>query len=48
VLAFPLSFGPQGVWYGLALGLCTVAILLLLRLRSTLAKGGFRVVSSHG
>jgi MATE family, multidrug efflux pump len=32
VLAFPLGFGPVGLWWGLALGLATVAIALTLRL----------------
>jgi hypothetical protein len=32
------------MWVGLALALAAVAILLLLRERSTLRRGGFRVV----
>jgi MATE family multidrug resistance protein len=32
LLAFPLGFGPAGLWWGLALGLAVVAILLTLRL----------------
>jgi MATE family, multidrug efflux pump len=32
VLAFPLGYGAVGLWWGLALGLAVVAILLALRL----------------
>jgi MATE family multidrug resistance protein len=32
VLAFPLGYGPVGLWWGLALGLAVVATLLTLRL----------------
>ncbi len=32
LLAFPLGFGPAGLWWGLALGLAVVAILLTVRL----------------
>jgi len=32
VLAFPLGYGVVGMWWGLALGLAVVAILLTLRL----------------
>ena len=32
LLAFPLGYGPVGLWCGLALGLAVVAILLTLRL----------------
>jgi MATE family multidrug resistance protein len=32
VLAFPLGYGTVGVWWGLALGLAVVAVLLTLRL----------------
>jgi MATE family multidrug resistance protein len=31
-LAFPLGFGPAGLWYGFVLGLAAVAVLLTLRL----------------
>jgi multidrug resistance protein, MATE family len=34
LLAFPLGFGPIGLWIGLALGLATVAISLTLRLHA--------------
>lgn len=44
VLAHQAGLGPRGLWLGLTVGLCTVACLLLLRLRSTAARGGFRVV----
>jgi MATE family multidrug resistance protein len=33
LLAFPLGYGAVGLWWGLALGLAVVAILLTLRLR---------------
>jgi multidrug resistance protein, MATE family len=32
LLAFPLGFGPAGLWWGLALGLAVVAVLLTVRL----------------
>jgi multidrug resistance protein, MATE family len=32
LLAFPFGFGPVGLWWGLALGLAVVAVLLTLRL----------------
>ena len=34
ILAFPLGYGAVGVWWGLALGLAVVAVLLTLRLHS--------------
>jgi len=42
-LAFPLGYGAIGLWWGLALGLAVVALLLGLRLhqRSRLAHYGF-------
>lgn len=43
VLAFRLELGPRGVWSGLAIGLATVAFLLLWRLRTTIARGGRRL-----
>ena len=33
-LAFEEGMGPQGLWWGLALGLLVVAVLLVLRIRS--------------
>ncbi len=42
-LAHEAGFGPRGLWFGLVAGLATVAFLLLVRLRSTIAKGGYRV-----
>lgn len=42
--AFGWGWGPRGLWLGLTLGLATVAGLLLLRLRATAARGGYRVV----
>jgi MATE family multidrug resistance protein len=32
LLAFPLGYGPVGLWWGLAIGLAVVAVLLTLRL----------------
>ena len=32
ILAFPIGFGAVGVWWGLALGLAVVAVLLTFRL----------------
>jgi MATE family multidrug resistance protein len=32
VLAFPFGYGAVGLWWGLALGLATVAVLLTARL----------------
>ena len=32
VLAFPLGLGPVGLWWGFALGLGTVAVMLTTRL----------------
>jgi MATE family multidrug resistance protein len=32
VLAFPLGYGAVGLWWGLALGLCVVALSLTIRL----------------
>ncbi len=43
LLAFGLGFGPTGVWLGLLIALALVACLLLVRLRTTWARGGFRV-----
>ncbi|MFT7521430.1 MAG: Na+-driven multidrug efflux pump, partial [Kiritimatiellia bacterium] len=34
------GFGPRGIWMGLASGLVLAAILLLLRLRTTIRRGG--------
>ncbi len=42
-LAFRGDWGARGLWVGLSAGLFIVAALLLLRLRSTMARGGFRV-----
>jgi MATE family multidrug resistance protein len=40
LLAFGQGFGPRGIWMGLASGLVLAAILLLLRLRTTIRRGG--------
>lgn len=45
-LAFYRDWGPPGLWIGLSVGLAIVAILLLLRLRATAVRGGYRVVAS--
>ena len=39
------GWGPQGQWVGLVIGLAVVAGLLVLRLRWTAARGGFRVAT---
>lgn len=39
VAAFPLGFGPQGVWFGLLLGLAVAAVLLLRRFWAGEARG---------
>lgn len=43
LLAFPLGWGPVGLWWGLALGLAVVAILLTLRLYLRTPRIGRRV-----
>ena len=40
ILAFPLGYGVVGLWWGLALGLATVALLLTLRLHQLAAPIG--------
>jgi MATE family multidrug resistance protein len=40
LLAFPLGYGAVGLWWGLALGLATVALLLTLRLHQLAAPLG--------
>jgi MATE family multidrug resistance protein len=42
-LAFRADWGARGLWVGLSLGLFIVAMLLLMRVRVTMARGGFRV-----
>lgn len=44
VLAFRAEMGPRGLWWGLALGLAIVAVLLLLRIRRRLAGELVRLV----
>ncbi len=50
LLAFPLGYGAVGLWWGLALGLAVVAVLLTLRLHliagpiSRPGRGGRRTV----
>lgn len=43
-LAFRRGVGPAGIWWGLALGLAVVAVLLLARIRRRMRKGLKRVV----
>ena len=43
-LGFTLGQGPAGLWWGLVLGLAVVAVSLLLRVRSQLARPQSRVV----
>lgn len=43
-LALRMGWGPLGVWVGLVVALALVAGLLLVRERSTLRRGGFRMV----
>ena len=40
LLAFPLGYGPVGLWLGLALGLAVVAVLLTVRLHLVAARFG--------
>ncbi|MCD4749471.1 MAG: MATE family efflux transporter [Thermoanaerobaculales bacterium] len=42
-LAFPLGFGPAGLWWGLVAGLGAVAVFLLLRIRRQLRRDQKRV-----
>jgi MATE family multidrug resistance protein len=44
VLAFPLGLGARGIWWGLALGLAVVALLLLVRVRSRFGRDLRRVL----
>jgi len=39
VLAFPLGFGPPGIWWGLVLGLAVAAILLGIRFQHLTTRG---------
>ena len=47
LLAFPLGWGPQGLWWGLVAGLVAVAILLLRRVRHRLRRELVRVIIDH-
>jgi MATE family multidrug resistance protein len=42
-LAFGRAMGPLGLWWGLVLGLASVAILLLFRVRARMARALPRV-----
>jgi MATE family multidrug resistance protein len=46
-LAFGLGWGPQGLWWGLVVGLMVVAIVLLLRVRHRLWRPVQRIVVDH-
>lgn len=48
LLAFPLGFGPVGLWWGLALGLAAVAFLLTRRLHRLAAPPSGRVAALLG
>lgn len=41
IAAFPLGFGPQGIWFGLLIGLAVAAVLLLHRFWTGEARGAW-------
>jgi len=47
-LAFRAGFGPQGVWWGLALGIGVVAVLLMARIRRRFGREMRRLVIDEG
>ena len=47
LLGFVLGLGPEGLWYGLVLGLAAVATILLVRVRLALARERRRVMIDH-
>jgi MATE family multidrug resistance protein len=47
LLGFEMGLGPRGLWYGLVLGLATVATILLVRVRMALARERRRVLIDH-
>jgi MATE family multidrug resistance protein len=47
-LGFGATLGPRGLWWGLVLGLASVAVLLLLRVRGRLATELTRIVVEEG
>ena len=47
LLGLRLQMGPQGVWWGLTVGLATVALILVLRVRAKLSSHVGRVVIDH-
>jgi len=47
-LGFGLDWGPTGVWWGLAIGIGAVAILLTSRVRHRLGRGLHRLVIDEG
>ncbi|MRX49327.1 MATE family efflux transporter [Paracoccus sp. S-4012] len=46
IAAFPLGFGPQGIWFGLLLGLAVAAVLLMRRFWGGLSRGGWTLAGS--
>ena len=46
VAAFPLGFGPQGIWFGLLLGLGVAAVLLMRRFWGGHARGGWTLAGA--
>jgi MATE family multidrug resistance protein len=44
LLAFGLDLGPPGLWWGFVLGLATVAVWMLLRVRGQMARVQTRIV----
>jgi MATE family multidrug resistance protein len=47
MLGFVMGWGPQGLWYGLVLGLAAVATILLSRVREAMARERRRVLIDH-
>jgi MATE family multidrug resistance protein len=46
-LAFRAGWGPRGLWWGLAVGLMLVAVVLLTRVRARLWRPLERLVIDH-
>jgi MATE family multidrug resistance protein len=47
VLAFPLGWGPRGLWWGLTLGLTLVGITLALRFHRTVRAPRLQALLVH-
>ena len=43
-LGFRTSLGPEGLWWGLVLGLASVSLLLLVRVRTLMGRALARIV----